>query len=125
MFGALALYFVPITPVYYLMSRDLTGTVALTMTFFLTLMIAGYLGLVARRMDLRPEDRKLGEIAEGAGELGFFPPSSIWPLYCAVALGLVFLSPVFGWWLAVLGFGFGAIAITGLLYQYYRGNYAH
>lgn len=124
-FGALCIFFVPITPVYYLMSRDLTGTSALTLTFFLCLMVAGYLGLVARRMELRPEDKKLGEIAEGAGELGFFPPESIWPLYCAAALTLVFLGPVFGWWLTLLGFGAGAFAITGLVYQYYKGDHAH
>ena len=35
----------------------------------------------------RPEDRMDGEIADGAGELGFFPPYSWWPLWCAAALG--------------------------------------
>ena len=38
---------------------------------------------------------------------------------------LVFLGPVFGWWLTILGFGFGAITLTGLLYEYYRGDHAH
>ena len=37
-------------------------------------------------MDPRPEDRKDGEIADGAGELGFFPPYSWWPLWCALTL---------------------------------------
>ena len=49
-FGGLAIFFVPVTPIYYLMSGDPTGTVALIMTFLLTLMIAGYFGLVARRI---------------------------------------------------------------------------
>ena len=59
------------------------------MTTLLTLMISLYLGFHAARMDPRPEDRKDGEIADGAGELGFFPPYSWWPLWCAMALGTV------------------------------------
>ena len=94
-------------------------------TGILNLGPAAYLGLVARRIDPRPEDKKEGEIAEGAGELGFFPPQSIWPLYCAFAFMLVIAGPIFGWWLMLLGFGFGALALTGLVYEYYRGDHAH
>jgi hypothetical protein len=124
-FLALTGFFAVIAPVYWILSRDPTGTAALILTFFLALMIAGYLGLIARRLDPRPEDKNLGEIAEGAGELGFFPPQSIWPLYVAVTAALVFLGPVFGWWLTIIGFGFGAISLTGLLYEFYRGDHAH
>ena len=124
-FGALAIFFGIVTPIYWFMSRDPTGTAALIMSFLLVLMIAAYLGLVARRIDPRPEDKKEGEIAEGAGELGFFPPQSIWPLWCAVALCFVALGPVFGWWLMLIGFAFGGLAITGLVYEYYRGDHAH
>ncbi len=124
-FGALTLFFGLITPVYYVMTDELTGTFALILTFFLALMITGYLGLIARRIDPRPEDKSNGEIAEGAGELGFFPPQSIWPLYCALTFVLICLGPIFGWWLMIVGFGFGALAITGLLYEFYRGDHAH
>ena len=124
-FGGLAIFFAVVTPIYWFMSKDPTGTTALILTFLLVLMIAAYLGLVARRIDPRPEDKKEGEIAEGAGELGFFPPQSKWPLFCGVAFCGVVLGPVFGWWLMLLGFGFGAIALTGLVYEYYRGDHAH
>ena len=124
-FLALTGFAAVITPVYWILSRDATGTTALILTFFLCLMIAGYLGLIARRLDPRPEDKRHGEIAEGAGELGFFPPQSKWPLFVALTATLVFLGPVFGWWLTILGFGFGAITLTGLLYEFYRGDHAH
>lgn len=124
-FLALTGFYAVIAPVYWILSRDATGTTALILTFFLTLMIAGYLGLIARRLDPRPEDQKTGEIAEGAGELGFFPPQSKWPLFVALTFTLVCLGPVFGWWLTLLGFGFGAISLTGLLYEFYRGDHAH
>jgi hypothetical protein len=124
-FGALAIFFIPVTPVYWLMSHDPTGTAALILTFFLCLMIAGYLGIITIRIPPRPEDRKEGEIAEGAGELGFFPPQSKWPLFCSLTFVLVVLGPVFGWWLMFLGFAFGAVTLTGLVYEYYRGDHAH
>jgi hypothetical protein len=125
MFLALTGFVAVIAPVYWILSRDPAGTTALILTFFLTLMIAGYLGLIARRLDPRPEDKNDGEIAEGAGELGFFAPQSKWPLFVALTFTLVCLGPVFGWWLTILGFGFGAITLTGLLYEFYRGDHAH
>jgi len=124
-FTVLTIFFGIVTPIYWFMSKDPTGTTALILSFFLVLMIAAYLGLIARRIDPRPEDKKEGEIAEGAGELGFFPPQSKWPLFCSIAFGFVVLGPVFGWWLMILGFGFGGLALTGLVYEYYRGDHAH
>jgi Cytochrome c oxidase subunit IV len=124
-FGALAIFFALVTPIYWFLSYEITGTAALILTFFLVLMIAAYAGLVARRIDPRPEDRKDGEIAEGAGELGFYPPQSIWPLYCALTFALVVLAPVFGWWLMIVGGAFGTVALTGWVYEFYRGDHAH
>jgi hypothetical protein len=124
-FLALTGFFAVIAPVYWILSRDPTGTAALILTFFLALMIAGYLGLIARRLDPRPEDKNLGEIAEGAGELGFFPPQSIWPLYCALTLVLVALAPIFGWWLLILGAMISFVTLSGWIFEFYRGDHAH
>jgi hypothetical protein len=124
-FVVLSAFTALITPVYWLMSRDPTGTVALILTFFLVLMVALYLGLIARRIDPRPEDKKSGEIAEGAGELGFFSPQSKWPLFVSLNFVLIVLGPVFGWWLMILGFGLSAVTLTGLVFEYYRGDHAH
>ena len=101
-FGSLTIFFALATPVYWFMSKDPTGTTALILTLFLVLMIAAYLGLIARRIDPRPEDKAEGEIAEGAGELGFFPPQSKWPLFVSLTFVLVVLGPIIGWWLMVL-----------------------
>jgi hypothetical protein len=130
-FGGLTIFFALVTPAYVLMTLDakgspeITGTAALILTFFLTFMVWIFLALVSRRIDPRPEDKKLGEIAEGAGELGFFAPHSIWPLFVALTFGLVVLGPVFGWWLTILGFGIGAVTLSGLVFEFYRGDYAH
>ena len=124
-FVALAVFVAAITPIYWIMSNDPTGTAALVLTFFLVLMIALYLGIIARRIDPRPEDKKSGEIAEGAGELGFFPPSSKWPLFVGLTFTLFILGPVFGWWLMILGVMFGTVTLTGLVFEFYRGDHAH
>ena len=130
-FGSLTIFFGLVTPAYWLITMDangtpeITGTAALILTFFLSLMISGYFALIARRIDPRPEDKKEGEIAEGAGELGFFAPHSKWPLFVSMTFVLVALAPIFGWWLAILGFGFGALTLSGLVYEFYRGDHAH
>jgi hypothetical protein len=95
------------------------------MTTLLTGLITFYLGFHAGRMEPRPEDRKEGEIAEGAGELGFFPPYSWWPLWCAMCLATMVLGVAVGWWLFIIGAALGAVALCGLIFEYYRGEHAH
>jgi len=118
-------FFVPIAPAYWFITGDPTGTSALVMTALLTLLVSLYLGFHARQMQPRPEDRLDAEIAEGAGELGFFPPYSWWPLWCGITLGMIVLGVVIGWWLVVIGVIFGIAALQGLIFEYYRGNHAH
>jgi 4-hydroxybenzoate polyprenyltransferase len=124
-FGVLAAFFGLVSPIYWLFSHDPLGTVGLLLCFLLAMILTGYLGLIARRIDQRPEDKREGEIVEGAGEVGFFPPRSIWPLFCALAVCFFGLGIVVGWWLSVIAGALGLVALTGLVYQYYRGDFAH
>lgn len=126
LFVICTVFLVLVTPAYWLIAGDWTGTSALTMTALLTLMISLYLGVHAARMDPRPEDRKDGEIADGAGELGFFPPYSWWPLWCAMALGtVVFATAMSAWWLVIIGGVIGMVTLSGWIFEYYRGEHAH
>ena len=103
---------------------EVAGTTALVLSGGLCLIIASYFAFVARRIDLRPEDRTDADIAEGAGELGFFSPSSYWPFALAASaatagFGLVFLE----WWLVGLGLVALLFSVGGLLFEYYtRGH---
>ena len=115
-----------VAPAYWFISGDPTGTSALVMTALLTAMITLYLGFHAAKMDPRPEDRKEADISEGAGELGFFPPYSWWPLWCALALGvIVYGVALAAWWLVFIGFVIGAITLCGFIFEFYRGEHAH
>jgi hypothetical protein len=131
-FGVTTIFLVLVSPAYWLITdagdsgADWTGTSALVATTLLCAMVTAYIGVHAGKMDARPEDRKDGDIAEGAGELGFFPPYSWWPLWCAATLSIiVFATAVLAWWLMIIGFVLGALAVTGWIFEYYRGEYAH
>ena len=124
-FGLNAAFFFLVTPIYWWMSEDWTGTSALVMTFGLTLLVTFYLGFTAKRMEPRPEDRVDAEVADGAGELGFFSPHSWWPLFCALAMVVCVLGVIFGWRKFILGVGFGGVTLTGFIFEYYRGEHAH
>ena len=124
-FAICTVFMVIVSPTYWLITGDWTGTSALTMTTLLTLMVTIYLGFHANNMEPRPEDRKDAEIADGAGELGFFPPYSWWPLWCAVCLAVIVLGVVIGWWLVIIGAMLGTVALSGWIFEYYRGVHAH
>lgn len=125
LFAICTIFFVLVAPAYWFITGDPTGTSALTMTALLTLLVTFYLGFHATHMEPRPEDRKDGEIADGAGELGFFPPYSWWPLWCGLSLAAVVTGVVIGWWMVIIAGGMGAIALSGWIFEYYRGEHAH
>jgi heme A synthase len=124
-FVVCTVFFVLVAPAYWFLSYDWTGTSALVMTALLTALVSFYLGFHASRMEPRPEDRLEGEIADGAGELGFFPPYSWWPLWCALTLGVIVLGVVIGWWMVIIGGALGIVALSGFVFEYYRGEHAH
>jgi hypothetical protein len=102
---------------------DWVGTVALALAFLLCAMCGGFFWFVSRRIDPRPEDRPDADIADGAGEIGFFSPGSYWPFGLALAATVAGLGLVF-WQLWLLGLGMVAVifAACGLLFEYYSGT---
>jgi hypothetical protein len=98
------------------------GTVALILSGLLCAMCGGYFWFVSRRIEPRPEDRPDADIADAAGEIGFFSPGSYWPFGLAVSatvtgLGLVFFTP----WLIAIGLAALLLGTGGLLFEYYTG----
>ena len=116
--------FVAIIYGYFTKLSEPIGIVGLLLSAALCGLIAVYLAIISKNID-RPEDDPNGEIAEGAGELGFFPASSIWPFWTALTMVLIVLGPVFGWWISLIGLGMGIWSLTGWVYEYYRGDYKH
>ncbi len=112
--------------VYGVWSREPIGTTALVLSGGLCSLIGGFFWFVSRRIDARPEDRKDAEIADGAGELGFFSPGSYWPFGLALSAGLMGLALAFWYpWLVLIAGAALLITIGGLLFEYYVGQNAH
>ncbi|MDG2497172.1 MAG: cytochrome c oxidase subunit 4 [Aquiluna sp.] len=101
------------------------GTAAIGLLVILSLFIAFYLYSGMRRSAVLPEDNLDGEIAEDAGEVGFFSPWSWWPVALGLGAALVFLSLAVGWWLTYIAVPFAIVAVVGFVFEYSRGAHAH
>jgi hypothetical protein len=103
---------------------EVAGTTALVLTGGLALIVGSYFWFISRRIDPRPEDRLDADIAEGAGELGFFSPGSYWPFGLAFSAMIAGLGLAFSeYWLLALGIIFVLFTVGGLLFEYYtRGH---
>lgn len=131
-FELITIFFVLVAVVYgYFTGQSRTGvewagTTAIVLSAGLALIVATYFRFVARRLDLRPEDYEDAEIADGAGDLGFFSPGSFWPILLAgagaiAALGFAF----FQFWLIGLGVVCILVAAGGLVFEYHLGPEKH
>ncbi|MEV8515561.1 cytochrome c oxidase subunit 4 [Dactylosporangium sp. NPDC051484] len=99
------------------------GVVALVLAGLLLTMIGAALWIIAQRIEPRPEDRPDAEIAEGAGDLGFFSPGSYWPVGLAFAALIASLGLAFGqWWLVAIGLISVVFSTCGLMFEYYTGT---
>ena len=133
LFEILTAFFAIATVVYAVLTSyfapggiEWAGTTGLVMTTGLSLIISTFFRFVARRLDTRPEDYEEAEIADGAGELGFYSPHSWWPILIALAasvtaVGLAFWLP----WLFVVGAGLVLWSAAGLVFEYHVGPEKH
>ncbi|MGK5113428.1 MULTISPECIES: cytochrome c oxidase subunit 4 [unclassified Geodermatophilus] len=125
-FNGIAVFCAIAAIVYGFWAREPIGTTALVLSGGLTALIGGFFWFVSRRIDARPEDRKDADIADGAGELGFFSPSSYWPFAVALSAALMGLAlAFFHSWLILIAVAALLVTIGGLLFEYYVGQNAH
>ena len=102
------------------------GTTALVLTTGLTLITGTFFRFVARRLDTRPEDYEDAEIADGAGELGFYSPHSWWPIFIALSVSVTAVGVAL-WlsWLIFAGVCFVLASVAGLVFEYHTGVEKH
>jgi hypothetical protein len=124
-FNIIGVFCVIAAVVYGIWSQEPIGTTALVLSAGLTFLIGGFFWFISRRIDARPEDRKDADMADGAGELGFFPPASYWPIGLALSAGLMGLALAFFYsWLILIATVALLITIGGLLFEFYTGQNA-
>lgn len=133
LFELLTAFFVLSTIVYAVLTAyffpggvEWVGVTALVMTTGLTLIIGTFFRFVSRRLDVRPEDYEDAEIADGAGEIGFYAPHSWWPILVALAasvaaVGIALWLP----WLIAVGIALVLATAAGLVFEYYVGPEKH
>jgi hypothetical protein len=119
LFVGLAIFYVVMTLIYYYLGGEAVGISGMLLSACLAGMVGFYLWFTDKRIgrDL-PEDRLDAEIAEGAGELGFYSPHSWWPLPVALSSMVTALSLLVGWWMTLIGVGALVISIIGFVTEY-------
>lgn len=125
-FALCTVVYVVLTAMFATGGTEWAGSTALALTTGLTLITGTFFRFVARRLDTRPEDYEDAEIADGAGELGFFSPHSWWPIFIALsgsvtAVGMALWLP----WLIVAGVCFVLTTVAGLVFEYHWGPEKH
>ncbi|MET8215233.1 cytochrome c oxidase subunit 4 [Streptomyces hirsutus] len=122
MFVWLSAFLLVVAVVYGVWSKEPAGTTALFLAFGLSIMIGFYLGFTARRVDVGPQDNKEADVADDAGEVGFFSPHSWQPLGLGLGAAVAFLAVAVGWWLMYFAAPLILLSIWGWVFEYYRGE---
>jgi len=82
-------------------------------------LIGFYLWFISKRTNgVLPEDNEEGEIADAAGELGFYSPHSWWPLPLALSVCAAGMGLLIGWWLTLIAVGGLMISVVGFVLEY-------
>jgi len=118
----LSVFMLAMAVTYGVWSKEPVGTTALVLAFGLSIMIGFYLAFTANRVDAMAQDDKEADVADEAGEVGFFSPHSWQPLSLAIGGAFLFMAVVFGWWLAYFSAPLLLIGLFGWVFEYYRGE---
>jgi hypothetical protein len=119
LFGGLSIFYVIITIIYWYVGGEPVGIGGMLLAACLAGMVGFYVWFTQKRIGvILPEDNLTGEIADGAGELGFYSPHSWWPLPVALSACTMGLGLIIGWWLTLIGVGAIMISVIGMVTEY-------
>ena len=125
LFAGLALFYTLMSSIYWTIGGDPAGIACLILSAGLAYLVAFYVWFTQKRIgNILPEDSLTAEIADGAGELGFYSPHSWWPLPLAASAIIVGLGLIIGWWLVAIGIGALVISIVGFVTEYEKPSVA-
>ncbi|MEU7295387.1 MULTISPECIES: cytochrome c oxidase subunit 4 [Streptomyces] len=122
MFIWLSVFILAMAVLYGVWSKEPVGTTALFLAFGLSIMIGYYLAFTAKRVDAMAQDDKEADVADEAGEVGFFAPHSWQPLSLSIGGALAFLSIAMGWWIMYFSAPLILVGLFGWVFEFYRGE---
>lgn len=120
-FVGIAAFFLVLTGLYWFTSYEDAGTVLLFLLVGLGAMPGTWLIWRSRNLPARLEDQEGATIEQGAGVVGTFPETSVWPLVFALGISLAGVGLVFGLWFAVPGIPLALVALVGAILEGRRG----
>ena len=107
------------TIIYWLVGGEPVGVTGMILAACLAGMVGFYLWFTQKRIGFAiPSDNDDAEIADDAGELGFYSPHSWWPLPVALSATALSLGLIIGWWLVLIALGTLVISIIGMVTEY-------
>lgn len=119
LFLGLAVFYFIVAAIYFFAGGEAVGITAMTLSGGLAGLVGFYMWYSNRRIaNVLPEDNEIGEIADGAGELGFYSPHSWWPLPVAIFACVSGLGLIIGWWLTLIGVGGLLVSVVGFVTEY-------
>lgn len=119
LFGGLSVFYVIMTVIYWQVGGESVGIAGMMLSACLAGMVGFYVWFTQKRIGVTlPEDNLTAEIADGAGELGFYSPHSWWPLPVALSACTFGLGLIIGWWLSLIGVGALMISVIGMVTEY-------
>ncbi len=118
LFIGLSLFYALMAVIYYAVGGEAVGITCISLSSGLAGIVGFYIWFNSKRMGMLPQDNQIGEIADGAGELGFYSPHSWWPLPVALSASAAGLGLLLGWWLTLIAVGALFISIFGFALEY-------
>jgi hypothetical protein len=119
LFTGLSLFYVLMAIVYWQVNGEAVGITGMILAACLAGMVGFYVWFTQKRIgEVLPEDNVGAEIADGAGELGFYSPHSWWPLPVALSACAMGLGLIIGWWLTLIAVAALVISIIGMVTEY-------
>jgi len=119
LFTGLSIFYVAMAVIYYAVGGEAVGITGMILAACLAGMVGFYLWFTQKRIGFDiPSDDLEAEIADDAGELGFYSPHSWWPLPVVLSATVMCLGLIIGWWLTLIALGALVISIIGMVTEY-------
>jgi len=126
LFFGIGIFYAIMATIYASIGGDPAGIACLILSSALALLVAFYVWFTQKKIGaVLPEDNLNAEIADGAGELGFYSPHSWWPLAVASCTIMAGLGLIIGWWLTAIAAGLLIMSIIGFVTEYEKPGITH
>jgi hypothetical protein len=124
LFIGLSVFYAVMGVIYYAVGGEAVGITCISLSSGLAGIVGFYVWFNSNRMGVLPQDNLEAEIADGAGELGFFSPHSWWPLPVALSACAAGLGLLLGWWLTLIAVGALLFSVIGFTLEYEKPSAA-